>query len=570
MFVTFLAVVCCAQSQAFIGVDSVRLARNGDVVQLVMDISIGSQNPDKNSIVYLTPRLVGENDSVDFPRIVVLGRNAYYYDVRSGKMPLADASAYRIRYKDGPRAEHYARTVERKAWMDNSTLKLIQADGTPCGIIPGLKAEYEGFTVPPPDTTIVERHGTQMEETTGTVSGQARIQFIVNRTEFVPELAKNKQELDSMLASIRRVQNDDRVRITKYKLKGYASPEGPYDNNVRLAKGRTERLREFVVDQWGVPQDQIEISYEPEDWEGFRNYMVEKHDSFPHADAIIEIIDSDMEPDPKLALIQKRYPAEYKKIHEENFPPLRRTDYSIEYEWVEMVMREAKVQYDTIVKPVILADDDLLQDNVYTYHSTTRPWLAVKTNLLGDLLLTPNVELEVPFGVDSRWSLMVEDWFPWYLHNKMKSPKIGNYIKPGNNMKTSSYELWTIGAELRYWFAPHCRQLRPTLTGSFLGAYCASGKYDWEWDGSGDQGEFVSAGLTYGHSWVLNRHWNFELSASVGAVWGPRRHYSSEFNDTHLIWRYNKNLFYIGPTKLKASIVWLIPSLRKQKGGAHE
>lgn len=565
-----LLCVLSAGAQRPLKIDSLRLARNGGLVQLSIDISLTGKDIASKRVIVLTPRLKGETDSVDFPQIVAYGRNAYYYDVRSGKMPLADADAFLIRYKDGPRTEHYARTVERKAWMDNSTLKLIQADGTPCDLTPVLETEYEGFKVPPPDTVIVERHGTEMAETTGTVSGQARIQFIVNRTEFVPELRNNKMELDSMLRSIRRVQADKRVKITKYKLKGYASPEGPYDNNVRLAKGRTERLREFVVDRWGVPEEQIEISYEPEDWKGFRDYMVEKHDSFPHADEIIAIIDTEMEPDPKLALIQKRYPVEYKKILKDNFPPLRRTDYSIEYEWVERFMREGKAEYDTIVRPALITDNDSLEDNVLTYRRPTRPWLALKTNLLGDLLLTPNVELEVPFGVDSRWSLMVEDWFPWFLHNKGSGMRLGKYIAPGSFMSTSSYELWTIGAELRYWFSPACRQLRPTLTGSFLGAYCASGKYDWEWDGSGDQGEFISAGITYGHSWVLSRCWNFELSATVGAVWGPRRHYNSQFGDTHLIWQYNDNIFYIGPTKLKASIVWLIPSLRKQKGGAHE
>ena len=51
-------------------------------------------------------------------------------------------------------------------------------------------------------------------------------------------------------------------------------------------------------------------------------------------------------------------------------------------------------------------------------------------------------------------------------------------------------------------------------------------------------------------------------------LWGPQRHYHGEFNDTHLIWKYNHNLFYVGPTKLKLSLVWLIfNTWREKKGG---
>jgi hypothetical protein len=49
----------------------------------------------------------------------------------------------------------------------------------------------------------------------------------------------------------------------------------------------------------------------------------------------------------------------------------------------------------------------------------------------------------------------------------------------------------------------------------------------------------------------------------VGYVGGPRRHYNAEFDDTHLIYRYSSRIRYVGPTKLKLSLVWLLGNNRK-------
>ena len=559
------AVSAFAQKQGDVAVDSVVLARNGDRVQLAMNVNIGTARMDPNAIVRITPRLVGEEDSIDFPQVVVQGRNSYYATVRHADKHKENTDAFLIRYKEGPRTERYARTIDHQQWMDNSTLKIIWDSGTPCGLTTTGESRHQAFAATKPDTTYVEHPSTEKEQRNGTVSGQARIQFIVNKTDFVPTLADNKRELEKMHQSIRQVQQDKRVRVTKYRIKGYASPEGPWDNNDRLARGRTERLRDFMVNRWGVPQEQIDISSEAEDWEGFRNHVDTHRDIYAHADDIIDIIDCDMDPDAKLAKIAASHPYAYKRILHECFPMLRRTEYYINYEWVDIVERRGKSTYDTIVSTRPTKADDMLEDNVYTIYRPTKPWIALKTNMLFDLLLTPNVEIELPIG--DRWSIMAEDWFPWLLSNKQKNISIGKHIAPGNYMKNSAYELWTLGAELRYWWPRACAQDRARLTGHFLGLYYANGKYDLEWDSKGDQGEFNSVGLTYGHCWPIARHWNLEASISAGALWGPRRHYEGEFDDTHLIWKYTGHTFYAGPTKLKLSLVWLIPAIRKQKGG---
>ena len=166
--------------------------------------------------------------------------------------------------------------------------------------------------------------------------------------------------------------------------------------------------------------------------------------------------------------------------------------------------------------------------------------VAVKTNLLFDAALTPNIEVERWFGKHNHWSAMAEVWFPWYTahHN------------------SRAYQVLNIGAELRYWMFPHNGNLRP-LHGQFLGLYAAGGKYDIEWGSNGDQGEFTSIGLTYGYAFRLAKHFNMELSVSGGYLGGPYRHYHGLFNDSHLVWQRSEHRNYIGPTKAKVSLVWL-------------
>ena len=63
------------------------------------------------------------------------------------------------------------------------------------------------------------------------------------------------------------------MEIIALTFKGYASPEGSYSNNTRLAKGRTAALKEYVRKLYDFPAGLIATDYEPEDWEGLEKYV---------------------------------------------------------------------------------------------------------------------------------------------------------------------------------------------------------------------------------------------------------------------------------------------------------
>ena len=72
----------------------------------------------------------------------------------------------------------------------------------------------------------------------------------MNRTEIHPDYRRNPEELKKILSTIDAVKNDADSKIISISIKGYASPEGSYSNNIRLAKGRTETLKEYVRKQY--------------------------------------------------------------------------------------------------------------------------------------------------------------------------------------------------------------------------------------------------------------------------------------------------------------------------------
>lgn len=173
----------------------------------------------------------------------------------------------------------------------------------------------------------------------------------------------------------------------------------------------------------------------------------------------------------------------------------------------------------------------------------------MKTNLLFDALLAPNIEVEVPFG--KHWSLMAESVFPWWVDK--------------NN--TWCYELLSGSVELRRWLGNKTSgRYRKPLTGHFIGLFAGGGKYDFERKGKGYQGEFfVAPGLSYGFAHSIGNRLNMEYSVGFGYMRTRYRHYhQSDIDNSVLLWQNNGRSTYIGPTKLKVSLVWLIGNY---KGG---
>lgn len=178
------------------------------------------------------------------------------------------------------------------------------------------------------------------------------------------------------------------------------------------------------------------------------------------------------------------------------------------------------------------------------------PLFALKTNLLFNASLLPNIEIEVPVG--KRWSVNGEYIFPWW---QFDGDKYCMQVLMGS-------------LEGRYWLGNQRKRLeKEVLTGHFLGLYAGGGKYDLQWQDNGYQGEFfIAAGISYGWAARIARNFHLEFSIGMGLLRTDYRHYHARDNYQTLLWQKNGKYTWFGPTKVKISLVWLL-NRKIKKGG---
>lgn len=187
------------------------------------------------------------------------------------------------------------------------------------------------------------------------IQGRAFLDFPVNETVIYPDYRKNPDELARIHASIDSAMFDKSVIITRITLHGYASPESPYSNNTRLAKGRTEALKTYLIRHYNFEESVFKTEYTPEDWENLIGFLTDSRtrkvkgdfwydnkdymetpevpeEVSRHRNDLLRVCGRNMDPDAKEELLKKVGGGEpYKWLLEYVYPGLRHTDYIIDY-----------------------------------------------------------------------------------------------------------------------------------------------------------------------------------------------------------------------------------------------
>lgn len=327
-----LALVCpIARAEKFhsnnIGVDDFRINPNGDKIELSMTLDVSNLKPARNYEYCITPivKATDGTDSIELQPVIVAGRSLYILHQREND--LDGRQIYRASKK--LTSIPYSQSFTNAPWFENATVKFDITERCCCdshsytqpyaGIQHVKYTPVFNYLTPIADAMKIRE-----------INKRAYINFPVNKTELYPNYMNNPKELAAILSTIDSVRNDPDITIKTLSIKGFASPEGNYYNNLRLAKGRTETLKDYVEQLYRFTPGFIKTSYEPEDWEGLKDF-VEKSD-IQNKTGLLEIIDSDLEPDAKDKKIRVDFPVQYKFLLETVYPSLRHSDYRIEYE----------------------------------------------------------------------------------------------------------------------------------------------------------------------------------------------------------------------------------------------
>lgn len=188
-----------------------------------------------------------------------------------------------------------------------------------------------------------------------------------------------------------------------------------------------------------------------------------------------------------------------------------------------------------------------------TVVATVTAWLAIpaanaqdvalKTNLINDIALSPNIGVEV--GVAPKWTLdMTAEMNLWKVDGRSWKHL---YFQP----------------EARYWF---CQR----FSGHFIGFHALGGIYNFgklnlpfnmlgsnlkELKDKRYQGWAVGAGVVYGYAWPLHKHWNIEAALGIGWLYTRFDSYPCQICGTKI--DRNKSHNYFGPTKLSVAVEYI-------------
>lgn len=169
--------------------------------------------------------------------------------------------------------------------------------------------------------------------------------------------------------------------------------------------------------------------------------------------------------------------------------------------------------------------------------------VGIKTNLLYDALLSPTLGVE--FGLAPKWSFDVSGTVnAWVVNDKR-------------------WKQWMVQPEARYWF---CQR----FAGHFLGMHVLGGQYNFGNLNFGGynflgtnlkyledhrvQGWMVGAGVAYGYSWILDKHWNIEAEIGIGWIYTEYDGYKCA--DCGKKVDPNQHHNYYGPTKAAVNLIY--------------
>lgn len=170
--------------------------------------------------------------------------------------------------------------------------------------------------------------------------------------------------------------------------------------------------------------------------------------------------------------------------------------------------------------------------------------VAVKSNLLSDFWLNPNLGLEV--GLAPKWTLEVDGQFnAWTLSNNKR------------------WKHWAVQPGVRYWLCDR-------FGGHYFGAYMHGGQYNAgginvnvnflgtdfrKLENTRYQGWFVGGGVSYGHAFMLSRHWNLETEIGIGYSYTHYDRFRCAGCGKKI--ETNKPHHYVGLTKAAINLVYL-------------
>lgn len=398
------------------------------------------------------------------------------------------------------------------------------------------------------------------------VTDSVRINFRQGKHVLDRDRFGNDEALKRISDSLRVRNSDSILRLLKVEVAGAASPEGSISLNKRLSERRANVIFDYLSQYGELPDSLTTFTFRGRDWEGLIE-LVERDADVPERDEILAHLrtivtlrgDDAAEERAYRALQRMHGGAPYRYMYANLFPSLRFSRVNLWYEKVENPIGVQKVKVPFVLPapeiPPVTPGEPVF-DVAPACHCRNF-YMALKTNMLYDALLVPNIGAE--FYLGRNWSVAGNWMYAWWKTDRR------HYY----------WRLYGGDIMVRKWFG-RAADGKP-LTGHHIGVYAQVCTYDFETGGKGVMGGVPGGdiwdkanwgvGVEYGYSLPIARRLNIDFGIGFGYFGGEYWEYRPM--DGCYVWQATKKRNYFGPTKAEVSLVWLIGcgNFNKGKGG---
>lgn len=156
-----------------------------------------------------------------------------------------------------------------------------------------------------------------------------RLTYPVNKTMIVPTLHRNAQELHRIDSELAEIKKHPDLQVLGIRVEGFASPEGPYDGNIRLAEGRARAIIDYVAGKTGWSRALFSLGRMEENWQGLQDTL-QKDLSLPLRAEALQLLSS--QPDKETVKHQLTQLKGYTDLLHSVYPYLRLSSYTVDYE----------------------------------------------------------------------------------------------------------------------------------------------------------------------------------------------------------------------------------------------
>ena len=378
----------------------------------------------------------------------------------------------------------------------------------------------------------------------------------------------NAANMKALTQGIQTIKGNPCVQLQHIRILSAASPEGNSALNKRVAKRRGERLRDYLKETLVLPDSIFTVSSAGEDWQGLASLIAKE--KTPWRNKALQIIRHTPEwvtRNGKVVDGRKRQLQNldggkaWKYMLDNHFYTLRTGAVVVcevktladearpEQARLEQARPEPASQQPASLSPSSPPFPAIpSQVNPAQEPPPAASYLALKSNLLYDALLVPNLSLEA--SISGGWTLAAGGMFAWWS-------------------KDAKHRYWRIyggDLEIRKYFGTLSKS-KP-LQGHHLGIYGDFLTYDFEFGAKGYQSKATyAAGIKYGYSHPIANRLNLDFALGIGYLHSNYKTYVPR--DGCYVYQETKKQKWLGPTQAEISLVWLLGkgNTNKKKGG---